>query len=269
MCGIVGFVSMQVTSPEEDTRCLRDMADQIANRGPDDSGVWFDEATGLGLGHRRLSIIDIAGSPQPMESADGRAVIVFNGEIYNFLELRAELEREGYRFRSGTDTEVILAAYDQWGVEGVHRFVGMFAFALWDEPRRRLWVVRDRLGKSDEVEPAADRCARPDGAAAGGAATDGAATGGAAASADVSCQVCGTPPAPEETVRCGQCGARGVPRAGVAGRLVDGVRSAGDGSRHAGEAGAARRGSGPRSPDRYGDAGGRGPMDRHPRRVPR
>ncbi|MCX5744437.1 MAG: hypothetical protein NT062_18255 [Proteobacteria bacterium] len=121
------------------------MTDAVAHRGPDARGTWVHGP--VGLGHRRLSIIDLSpDANQPMVAASG-AVITFNGEIYNFLELRAELEAAGHCFRSHTDTEVILAAYDEWGLDCIERFAGMFAFALWDEARRRLLLVRDRLGK--------------------------------------------------------------------------------------------------------------------------
>src|SRR5690606_14562713 len=106
--------------------------------------VWT--APGVGLGHRRLSIIDLAGSPQPMHSADGRAAIVFNGEIYNYRELRRELAADGARFLTEGDTEVILAAYQRWGVGCLSRLHGMFAFALYDLERRELLLARDRLG---------------------------------------------------------------------------------------------------------------------------
>jgi len=106
--------------------------------------VWTDH--GVGLGHRRLSIIDVAGSPQPMHSADGRAVIVFNGEIYNFRALRAELEQAGFTFRTNGDTEVILAAWQRWGPDCLARLDGMFAFALFDRDKRQLFLARDRVG---------------------------------------------------------------------------------------------------------------------------
>jgi asparagine synthase (glutamine-hydrolysing) len=120
------------------------MADALAHRGPDGSGVWT--ASGIGLGHRRLSIIDLETGAQPMLSADGRLVLVFNGEIYNFREVRAELEPLGHRFSTQSDTEVILAAWRQWGPACLARFNGMFAFALYDLAVDSLFLARDRLG---------------------------------------------------------------------------------------------------------------------------
>lgn len=122
------------------------MCDLLAHRGPDGEGVWCDGA--VGLGHRRLAIIDLSPlGRQPMATDDGAVTITFNGEIYNFQELRAELEGLGHRFRSHSDTEVILAAYRQWDVECVRRLAGMFAFVIWDAPRRRVFAARDRVGK--------------------------------------------------------------------------------------------------------------------------
>ena len=120
------------------------MCDAIAHRGPDGYGVWT--APGVGLGHRRLSIIDIAGSPQPMAATDGRAMLVFNGEIYNYRELRAELTAQGAKFHTDGDSEVILAAYQRWGADCVTRLAGMFAFAIYDCDRRAVLLARDRLG---------------------------------------------------------------------------------------------------------------------------
>lgn len=120
----------------------------MAHRGPDDAGVWESKDNAVALSHRRLSIIDLSPlGHNPMPWDDGRLWITYNGEIYNFLELRQQLESMGHRFKSRTDTEVILAAYDEWGPACVERFAGMFAFAIWDSSRRRLWLVRDRLGK--------------------------------------------------------------------------------------------------------------------------
>ncbi len=148
MCGIAGFWQDPASRID---RCavIRDMADAIQNRGPDDHGYWSDGESGIVLGHRRLSIIDLSvHGHQPMTSSSGRYVIVFNGEIYNFPELRRELEALRTQFRGHSDTEVMLAAMDHWGLtEAVRRFAGMFAFAVFDRETRHLHLVRDRLGE--------------------------------------------------------------------------------------------------------------------------
>jgi asparagine synthase (glutamine-hydrolysing) len=143
MCGIAGIFHGETPKPVDPVRIER-MRDAMIHRGPDGAGVWTEH--GIGLGHRRLSIIDLEGSPQPMHSADGRAVIAFNGEIYNFRELRRELELGGAKFRTSGDTEVILAAYQRWGVDCLDRLHGMFAFALYDLDKRQLFIARDRFG---------------------------------------------------------------------------------------------------------------------------
>jgi asparagine synthase (glutamine-hydrolysing) len=120
------------------------MNDRQSHRGPDQSGLHVEP--GLGLGHRRLSIIDLSGGRQPLYNEDGTVVVVFNGEIYNFMQLATELQRAGHRFETHCDTEVIVHAWEQWGVDCVHRFRGMFAFALWDRNQGVLFVARDRLG---------------------------------------------------------------------------------------------------------------------------
>ncbi len=148
MCGIAGFLTTKDRNADAMAAVARAMSCALAHRGPDDSAEWVDHEAGVALGHRRLSIIDLSPlGRQPMPSASGRFVIVYNGEVYNFLELRNELESEGQRFRSTSDTEVILEAVERWGIEqAVSRFNGMFAFALWDRAERKLHLVRDRLG---------------------------------------------------------------------------------------------------------------------------
>jgi asparagine synthase (glutamine-hydrolysing) len=145
VCGIAGrinYLSERPVSPP----LVEAMCDLLAHRGPDGSGVWTRGHAGLG--HRRLAIIDLSDAGrQPMSTADGQIWLTFNGEIYNFMELRAELEARGHQFHSQTDSEVILYAYREYGVDCIDRLRGMFAFAIWDEPRRRLLVARDRLGK--------------------------------------------------------------------------------------------------------------------------
>ena len=150
MCGIVGWLDFtKATSLEQLESTVSSMADMLAHRGPDDSGFWADEKNGVAFGHRRLAILDLSShGHQPMISADGRYVLVFNGEIYNCMELRAQLKKMGHRFRGHSDTEVMLTGFVQWGVnESVSRFNGMFAFALWDSQDQALYLGRDRLGE--------------------------------------------------------------------------------------------------------------------------
>jgi asparagine synthase (glutamine-hydrolysing) len=150
MCGIAGFVQpdCNLSRPELEATAL-EMAATLHHRGPDDQGAWADAQAGVSLGHRRLAILDLsAEGHQPMCSADGRYVLVYNGEIYNFLDLRTQLEKQGRVFRGHCDTEVMLAAFTQWGIEpAVKRFLGMFAFALWDRSEHRLHLARDRAGE--------------------------------------------------------------------------------------------------------------------------
>lgn len=150
MCGFAGFI-MGAALSAESGRMLRKMTDAIAHRGPDDSGVWMDEEAGVALGHRRLAIIDLsAAGHQPMVSRSGRFVIIYNGEIYNFRALRSELEALAVapNWRGHSDTEVLLAAIEHWGIrETLARLNGMFAFAVWDRETRELTLARDRLGE--------------------------------------------------------------------------------------------------------------------------
>jgi asparagine synthase (glutamine-hydrolysing) len=148
MCGIAGFWAANQRL-DEGLAALRKMTDAIRHRGPDADGHWCDVEPGIFLGHRRLSIIDLsAAGSQPMASAAGRYVISFNGEIYNFRALRSELEGLGVPFRGHSDTEVLLAAIEQWGViPALQKSAGMFAFALWDRRERTLMLARDRIGE--------------------------------------------------------------------------------------------------------------------------
>ena len=145
MCGIVGIASQ---SPVEAREGIALGRDALRHRGPDDAGEWWAGDARVGFGHRRLAVLDLSpAGHQPMLDATGELCCVFNGEIYNFQELRQELEWKGHRFRSGTDTEVILAAYREWGTGCLARFNGMFAFGLYDTVRRRLFMARDRAGE--------------------------------------------------------------------------------------------------------------------------
>jgi len=143
MCGIAGIVSAEQLDPGDRDRVTR-MRDVLAHRGPDDAGVFADKQAVLG--HRRLSIVDLAAGHQPLANEDDSVWVVFNGEIYNHQSVREVLEPAGHQYRTRSDTETILHAYEEWGDESVHRLRGMFAFAIWDSPRRRLLLARDRLG---------------------------------------------------------------------------------------------------------------------------
>ena len=164
MCGICGYISKR----KIEDRILEEMRDTMIHRGPNDAGIWqsqtkssavtidnlaagasptTDSSSYIGLAHRRLSIFDLSElGHQPMKSADGNLVIVFNGEIYNFKELRSELEKDGVTFKSDCDTEVILYSYAKWGDECFTKFNGMFAIAIWDIKRDALIIARDRMG---------------------------------------------------------------------------------------------------------------------------
>ena len=142
MCGLAGFVG------QGDGTVLRRMTDAIRHRGPDAEGHWSEEDAGVFLGHRRLSIVDLGGGAQPMWTADGQIGVIFNGEIYNHAELRAELKTRGCRFLTDhSDTEVLLHVYREWGENFVERLNGMWAFVIYDRAKKRLFGSRDRFGK--------------------------------------------------------------------------------------------------------------------------
>ncbi|WP_329008546.1 asparagine synthase (glutamine-hydrolyzing) [Micromonospora rifamycinica] len=143
MCGIVGWLDF-TRDLGQDVELIREMTGTMRRRGPDDHGVWVDRH--VALGHRRLAIIDLVGGRQPMVAPDAATVLTYSGEVYNFRELRTELQRRGHVFVERSDTEVVLHAYREWGPACAERLVGMFAFAVWDAPRRQLVLIRDRLG---------------------------------------------------------------------------------------------------------------------------
>jgi len=143
MCGICGLV-LPPASGLPDEANLKAMAQTLIHRGPDDEGYFLKP--GVGLAARRLSIIDVAGGHQPLSNETATVWVAQNGEIYNFLDIRADLEKRGHTFRTRSDTEVIAHSYEEWGLDCLSRFRGMFAFALWDEPKKRLILARDRLG---------------------------------------------------------------------------------------------------------------------------
>jgi asparagine synthase (glutamine-hydrolysing) len=145
MCGIAGFVDFSGHRPDEARARIKRMTDAIVHRGPDGDGFFVDGT--VALGHRRLAIIDLAGGQQPMSALGGQVQIAFNGEIYNFPELRLALEAKGHQFKTHSDTEVILRGYVEWGEQCLERLNGMFAFAIWDARSRSLLLARDRVGK--------------------------------------------------------------------------------------------------------------------------
>ncbi len=146
MCGIAGYWNITAGNRDELREELKCAVASLHHRGPDDSGLWFNEQC-VGLGHARLAVLDLSQhGHQPMVSDDGRFILVFNGEVYNFGEIRKELEAKDYRFHGSGDSEVVLAAFQAWGAECVHRFIGMFVFAVWDEQEKKLSLFRDRVG---------------------------------------------------------------------------------------------------------------------------
>jgi asparagine synthase (glutamine-hydrolysing) len=150
MCGIAGIIQ---PGPQHSKEQLHKMTDALAHRGPDGEGFWQNETGTALLGHRRLAIIDLSdAAAQPLHytapsGINNRYSIIYNGEIYNYLELKQELQKDGYQFHTQSDTEVIIAAYDRWDDECLHRFDGMFAFAIWDEEEQELFAARDRFGE--------------------------------------------------------------------------------------------------------------------------
>jgi asparagine synthase (glutamine-hydrolysing) len=147
MCGLTGYITRNTEAIHILRESLPEAVTALHHRGPDDNGVWYGKGNVVGLGHARLSILDLsAHGHQPMLSPDGRLAMVFNGEIYNYRDIRRELEFKGHTFAGTGDSEVILAAFRQWGTDAVNRFVGMFAIALWDMQERKLTLLRDRMG---------------------------------------------------------------------------------------------------------------------------
>jgi len=157
MCGIAGAVALR-DGARLDRERLCSMANLMAHRGPDGEGFWADRHGRAALAHRRLSIIDLAGGRQPMSSDDGRIVLVFNGEIYNYRELRRSLSDQGMQFHTASDTEVLLRMYERYGSDAVHYLRGMFAFAIWDGTRGELVLARDRVGKKPLFYALDDNC---------------------------------------------------------------------------------------------------------------
>src|SRR5512135_2374777 len=150
MCGLTGILDLSARASRVDLESsLTRMTASLEHRGPDDAGLWVDAPAGIALGHRRLSIIDLSPlGHQPMHSASGRYVIAYNGEVYNYRELRKTLAERGHTFRSQSDTEVVLAAFEEWGIPAaLPMFNAMFAIAVWDRRERELFLARDRFGE--------------------------------------------------------------------------------------------------------------------------
>jgi len=137
MCGIAGIFHFD-TERRVNVQVIKSMTDSLSHRGPDGEGFFFNK--NIGFGHRRLSIIDLQTGDQPMYNEDKSIVLIFNGEIYNYIELRDDLRALGHTFRTNSDTEVIIKAYQQWGIECQNKFNGMWAFALWDEKQQQLFL---------------------------------------------------------------------------------------------------------------------------------
>ena len=149
MCGVTGFFDIrQGKTSYESKKIIENMTDVLKSRGPDDKGVWIDENSNICLGHRRLSIIELSSlGKQPMTSRNKRFVIIYNGEIYNFLDIKRELKEENIRFLGNSDTEVLIEAISKWGIKKtLSKISGMFAFVVWDKKLKELCLARDRLG---------------------------------------------------------------------------------------------------------------------------
>src|SRR5690554_5318191 len=144
MCGITGIVNRRGNVEEKE---LSLMTQKIVHRGPDASGIFINNYKTCGLGHRRLSIIDLSNAAnQPMHSSCGKYTIVYNGEVYNYQEIKEDLQNKGIEFSTNSDTEVVLQAFIYWGSKCVEHFNGMFAFAIWNEEKEEIYIFRDRLG---------------------------------------------------------------------------------------------------------------------------
>ena len=145
MCGLAGIINLK-SSHQELYKKIHNMQSTLLHRGPDDQGFFIDADLPIALGHQRLAIIDPEHGKQPMTTEDGLLTIVFNGAIYNYLELRRQLIQHGHPIHSYSDTEVLLYAYRQWGEDCIDHLLGMFAFAIWDKKKRTLFCARDRVG---------------------------------------------------------------------------------------------------------------------------
>jgi len=144
MCGISGIYSPGI---KVDRNILQRMNHALSHRGPDDSGFFIDEENNVGLGHTRLTIIDLSSNAhQPMSNDTQDITVTYNGEIYNYREIRRELIRKGHLFTSGSDTEVVVKAYEEWGKSCLKKFIGMYAIAIWDARQKSLFLARDRVG---------------------------------------------------------------------------------------------------------------------------